>query len=134
MPITHRTHGSDQRQWLREARQMNLTDPASQRGILMLEQLLAALTPKETALLPNYPNPFNPETWIPYRLATPADVSIAIYAADGGLVRTLDLGHQSMGNYESRRHNTPNPTKNQCFDKNFTHPVFSIPLTIKQNP
>ena len=67
-----------------------------------LEQLLAALTPKETALLPNYPNPFNPETWIPYQLAEPADVSISIYAADGKLVRTLDLGHQSVGIYESR--------------------------------
>ena len=56
----------------------------------------------ETALLPNYPNPFNPETWIPYRLATPADVSIAIYTADGKLVRTLDLGNQPVGIYESR--------------------------------
>ena len=55
----------------------------------------------ETGLLPNYPNPFNPETWIPYRLASPADVSIAIYAADGRLIRTLDLGHQSVGLYES---------------------------------
>ena len=41
-------------------------------GIFILEQLLATLTPKETALLPNYPNPFNPETWIPYQLAAPA--------------------------------------------------------------
>ncbi len=88
--------------WLREARQLNLTDPTFQRGILILEQLLAALTPKETALLPNYPNPFNPETWIPYQLAEPADVSISVYAADGKLVRTLDLGHQSVGIYESR--------------------------------
>ena len=89
-------------QWLREARQMNLTAPAFQRGLLMLEQLLATLTPKETALLPNYPNPFNPETWIPYQLAAPADVSISIYAADGRLVRTLNLGHQPVGLYESR--------------------------------
>ena len=79
--------------WLWEARQMHLTDPAFQRGLLMLEQLLASLTPKETALLPNYPNPFNPETWIPYQLAAPADVSISIYAADGKLVQTLALGH-----------------------------------------
>ena len=89
-------------QWLREAYQLNLTDPTFQRGILILEQLLAALTPKETALLPNYPNPFNPETWIPYQLAEPADVSISIYATDGKLVRTLDLGHQPVGIYESR--------------------------------
>ena len=89
-------------QWLQEARRLNLTDPTFQRGIRVLEQLLAALTPKETALLPNYPNPFNPETWIPYQLATPADVSISIYTADGKLVRTLDLGHQPVGIYESR--------------------------------
>ena len=68
----------------------------------ILEQLLAVLTPKETELLPNYPNPFNPETWIPYQLAKPAEVNIAIYAADGKLVRTLELGHQPVGIYESR--------------------------------
>ena len=88
--------------WLQQARQLNLVDPAFQRGILVLEQLLTSLTPKETALLPNYPNPFNPETWIPYKLAAPADASIAIYAADGKLVRNLDLGHQAVGIYESR--------------------------------
>ena len=93
---------ADLEAWLHEAKQMNLTDPAFQRGLLMLEYLLAALTPKETTLLPNYPNPFNPETWIPYQLAEPADVSIAIYAADGRLVRTLALGHRSVGVYESR--------------------------------
>ena len=62
----------------------------------------SGLIPKETTLLANYPNPFNPETWIPYQLAAPADVSISIYAADGKLVRRLDLGHQAVGLYESR--------------------------------
>ena len=89
-------------QWLQEARQMNLADSDFQRGILMLEQLLVMLTPKETALLPNYPNPFNPETWIPYQLSASAEVNISIYAADGKLVRTLDLGTQPVGVYESR--------------------------------
>ena len=79
-----------------------MTDVASQRGILILEQLLAALTPKETVLLPNYPNPFNPETWIPYQLAAPANVTITIYAVNGQLVRTLELGHQAVGVYESQ--------------------------------
>ena len=88
--------------WLTRAQQLNLTDPTSLQGILFLEQLLAALTPKETALLPNYPNPFNPETWIPYQLANPADVSISIYAANGTLVRKLDLGHQPVGTYKHR--------------------------------
>lgn len=89
-------------QWLREARKVNIRTPAYQRGILALEQLLTALTPKETALLPNYPNPFNPETWIPYRLSEPANVTVSIYSAEGTLIRTLALGEQSMGVYESR--------------------------------
>ena len=90
--------------WLREAREVNLKDPEFQRGILALEQLLLALTPKASALLPNYPNPFNPETWIPYRLAKPADTNISIYSVKGHLVRSLDLGHQAVGIYESRSH------------------------------
>ncbi len=60
------------------------------------------LLPDETALLVNYPNPFNPETWIPYQLAVSAEVALRIYAANGALVRTLDLGHQSAGIYAYR--------------------------------
>ena len=93
---------ADVEQWLRDARQLNLTDPAFQRGLAVLEQLLAALTPKETALLANYPNPFNPETWIPYQLAAPAEVALTIYAANGTVVRTLALGHQPAGMYQNR--------------------------------
>ena len=92
----------DVQKWLSEAQQLNLTDPTSQRGILFLEQLLAALTPKKTSLLPNYPNPFNPETWIPYQLAKPADVTMTIYAVDGTVVRTLALGHQLVGIYQGK--------------------------------
>ena len=75
---------------------------AFQRAIANLEQLLAALMPKETALLANYPNPFNPETWIPYQLAEPAEVMLRIYAINGALVRTLALGHQPAGIYQTR--------------------------------
>lgn len=57
---------------------------------------------KRDALLQNYPNPFNPETWIPYRLGTPAEVVLAIYDTNGQKVRTLDIGHQPSGAYESR--------------------------------
>ena len=89
-------------QWLSAANQLSLTDTRSQRGIRFLEQLLLALTPKETVLLPNYPNPFNPETWIPYQLSAPADVTIEIRAIDGTLVRTLSLGHRVIGTYQSR--------------------------------
>ena len=55
-----------------------------------------------TALLANYPNPFNPETWIPYQLAEPAEVSVSIYSVDGKLVRTLELGQVPAGTYQSR--------------------------------
>ena len=57
---------------------------------------------RKTALLPNYPNPFNPETWIPYQLAESAEVTVHIYATSGALVRTLTLGHQFTGIYQSR--------------------------------
>ena len=92
----------DVQAWLTDARQLNLTDATSQRGISFLETLLAALTPKETRLLTNYPNPFNPETWIPYQLAKSADVKIFIYAADGKLIKMLDFGHQPIGMYQHR--------------------------------
>ncbi len=93
---------ADMQEWLAEARQLNLADATSQQGILFLERLLEALAPKKTALLPNYPNPFNPETWIPYRLAHTADVQIIIYDAMGASVRQLALGVQSPGIYTDR--------------------------------
>ena len=73
-----------------------------ERGIEVLEQLARALTPDATVLLANYPNPFNPETWIPYQLAKAADVTVTIYASDGNVVRTLALGHQDAGMYKTR--------------------------------
>ena len=73
-----------------------------QRGIANLERLLSLFIPEATALLHNYPNPFNPETWIPYQLAEPADVTIHIYAASGVRVRTLAVGYQSAGIYQYR--------------------------------
>ena len=88
--------------WLTQAHYANLTDPTSQRGRLVLEQLLAVLIPKETVLFPNYPNPFNPETWIPYQLAISSDVKITIYDTKGIVVRTLALGYQSADYYTSR--------------------------------
>ena len=55
-----------------------------------------------TALLANYPNPFNPETWIPYRLAKASEVVVEIFASNGQVVRRLQLGHQPAGIYQSR--------------------------------
>ena len=57
---------------------------------------------RETRLLPNYPNPFNPETWIPYQLADAADVSVKIYGVGGRLVRTISVGFKPVGYYLTR--------------------------------
>ena len=95
-------NASDMRKWITEAQHLNLTDITSQRGIHVLQQLLATLIPKKTTLLPNYPNPFNPETWIPYQLEKPADVTLTIYALDGKVIRKSSLGHQAAGIYQSK--------------------------------
>ena len=93
---------ADVRGWLTQAQGLTLTDPKLQRGIRFLEQLLSVLVPKETALLPNYPNPFNPETWIPYRLAADAFVTLTIYDQQGRVVRRLNVGHKTAAVYERR--------------------------------
>ena len=93
---------ADVERWLALAQNLDIGDANLQRGIRFLEGLLAALTPKETALLPNYPNPFNPETWIPYRLAREEEVAITIYDTKGTLVRRLALGNQEAGYYAER--------------------------------
>ena len=72
------------------------------RTLAYLQNLLAAVRPDETQLLANYPNPFNPETWIPYQLSTGSDVRITIYDMSGTVVRKLVLGYQSSGYYTSR--------------------------------
>ncbi|MDE0468306.1 MAG: T9SS type A sorting domain-containing protein [Candidatus Poribacteria bacterium] len=89
-------------QWLTEARVSGNTSDTYQRGIAVVEQLLALTVPEETALLANYPNPFNPETWIPYQLSEPTDVTLTIYDIQGHVVRDLDLGHQRAGMYQTR--------------------------------
>ena len=83
------------------------TDGRLQKGVVLLEKLLTLLTemstiPETTALLPNYPNPFNPETWIPYHLAKATDVTLTIHDIHGRVVRILDFGHQQEGIYQSR--------------------------------
>ena len=71
-------------------------------GRITLEDLIAYEIPAETALLRNYPNPFNPETWIPYHLSEDADVSLTIYDVNGALVRDIDVGHQIAAKYDTR--------------------------------
>ena len=78
--------------------------PEFQKGITYLKNLLSFLTTPnhtvmKTALLANYPNPFNPETWIPYQLASQANVTITIHSASGALLQTLELGRRVSGEY-----------------------------------
>ena len=96
------------RGWLHLAREggvsqsSNLEGFSYERGIAALEGLARLAVPESTALLANYPNPFNPETWIPYQLAQAAQVTLSIHASNGSLVRTMELGHQEAGTYHSR--------------------------------
>ena len=69
------------------------------RAFTELRLTPAALKPTQTGLFANYPNPFNPETWLPYQLANGTDVIIHIYAANGQLVRRLEFGFQRAGYY-----------------------------------
>ena len=88
--------------WIAQARLKDNGSLAFKQGIEMLEKLLTSLIPQETVLLRNYPNPFNPETWIPYQLAQGTDVTLTIYDTRGVLVRQLDLGYQQAGYYADR--------------------------------
>ena len=81
----------------------NDRSPAAMRTLIYLQQLLVTETrPEKTQLFANYPNPFNPETWIPYELATDTHVRITIYNTQGVVIRTLQFGHQSAGYYTGR--------------------------------
>ncbi len=72
------------------------------RSLIQLPELVAYEIPAETELLVNYPNPFNPETWIPYRLAEDTVVTLTIYDLNGQIVRTIDVGLQTAAAYESQ--------------------------------
>ena len=80
----------------------NDRSPDALRILTYLQQLIVMARPEKTQLLANYPNPFNPETWIPYELATDTDVRITIYNTQGVVIRTLALGHQAAGYYTGR--------------------------------
>ena len=88
--------------WIAQARLEDDGAITFKQGIENLQNLLASLIPEETALLRNYPNPFNPETWIPYQLAESAEVILTIYDMNGQLIQRLAVGHQAAGMYQSR--------------------------------
>ena len=105
-PSAHLTIGPKQlgivEKWLTEARLVDDGSDIFRQGIATLEHLINTTVPPETALLPNYPNPFNPETWIPYDLAEGADVHIGIYNLKGESVRQLSIGFQAAGTYRTQ--------------------------------
>ncbi len=97
-----RQHAAGLYRWTREAEGLHATTREMREGVAALRALLASVAPSTTTLLPNYPNPFNPETWLPFDLADPASVAVTIYAADGSRVRRLDLGMRPPGAYRDR--------------------------------
>ena len=101
-PAIHSPTAEQVQSWLAQVKANDDGSPAFRRAINVLESLLRSVLPETTVLLANYPNPFNPETWIPYQLANASDVQITIYDTKGVIVRTLDLGHQAAGYYTDR--------------------------------
>jgi hypothetical protein len=77
-----------------ESRTVDLVDRARAWGDSRF-----APSPAETRLLPNFPNPFNPETWIPFELTVGAAVRITIYGPRGDALRRMDLGYLREGFY-----------------------------------
>ena len=88
--------------WIAQAEAADDGSIAFRQGIANLKRFFVSLPPERTDVLANYPNPFNPETWIPYQLAEPTEVTVHIYDATSALVRTLHLGHQTAGIYKEK--------------------------------
>jgi hypothetical protein len=87
--------------WLTQARAADEGSPTFRRGIEVLEGLLGMTPSHQTRLLANYPNPFNPETWVPFDLAEWTEVTITVYSALGQAVRRMELGRLSAGSYRT---------------------------------
>ena len=79
--------------------QRTVTTADIRNAYLTLQLRVGDVQPKDTILAQNFPNPFNPETWIPYQLSHSTDVKIQIYDISGRLVRTLELGWKPTGSY-----------------------------------
>ena len=79
--------------------QRTVTTSDIRNAFLSLQLNVGDIQPQDTLLAQNFPNPFNPETWIPYQLSKATEVKISIYDVSGHLVRSLDLGWQPVGSY-----------------------------------
>ena len=79
----------------------NSSNRSSEEEIVLnvLISILPKRLPTQTQLLANYPNPFNPETWIPFKLAQDSTVTARIYDVTGKQIRIIELGHVAAGNY-----------------------------------
>ena len=96
------THVDSIAEWLTEAYQADDGSDVFRHGIANLEALFNNVVPQKTTLLPNFPNPFNPETWIPYDLAQDTNVDIKIYNLKGETIRELKIGFQNAGTYRTK--------------------------------
>jgi hypothetical protein len=79
-----------------------LTKSDIELGRVSLGNLVAFIIPSRSELLANFPNPFNPETWIPFKIKEASDTSITIYDARGRMVRRLKLGYIPAGIYQTK--------------------------------
>ncbi|MFQ6044241.1 MAG: FlgD immunoglobulin-like domain containing protein, partial [Candidatus Poribacteria bacterium] len=89
--------------WISRTTSYTLTAEDIRMHHVIIPTIQLEIIPRKSVLLPSYPNPSNPETWIPFRLSRDAEVKIEIYNVAGQLVRTLNLGRKEAGNYISRQ-------------------------------
>jgi hypothetical protein len=82
--------------------QYTVTQEDIKLGRIILGNLAARTIPKNSKLLQNWPNPFNPETWIPFQLSKAANVAVTIYDMHGRVVREFDLGYTAAGIYTTK--------------------------------
>ena len=99
--VNHKELSATIRTWITYAQIENDGSIVFLKGIANLQKLLNSTIPQKTELLPNYPNPFNPETWIPYQLADPSDVTLTIYDVNGNNVKNFVLGYQEASIYRT---------------------------------
>ena len=107
----------------------NVTDALKMFG--QLKEQYSAIIPAQAALGANYPNPFNPETWIPFALDRAGDVTVDIYDPRGTLVRRLDLGYQQAGQHFGRNSAAYWDGKNDAGERVASGTYFS---TLNQGP
>ena len=85
-----------------ELEDMPVRSEAEELVLSLLQAILPERLPEQTQLLPNYPNPFNPETWIPFELSQDSKVSVTVYDVVGTPVRSISIGYLQAGSYVSQ--------------------------------